>query len=293
MGNAGMGGKAERRQRAPGSPVLYERIANELASSIREKRLPPFAKLPSEAELMERFGVSRVTVRQALRKLADAGLVISRQGKGVFVAGAVVNQELTALRGFHDSLVLQGHDPVTAVLSFECRRPAVSAPELRQFEYDIYCFRRLYRLGDMPIAVADVSLPGGGKAITREDVERFPVYSLLQNVIQRQVARASVQVRAARCSADIARLLNLPVGATILHMERTSYDTEGLAVEVARFSIPPEVFAFQLEAAGPLQIASSIKRIETEGRPDAAPSAATPQKKSERARAQRTGGTHR
>ena len=262
MGNAGMGGKAERRQRAPGSPVLYERIANELASSIREKRLPPFAKLPSEAELMERFGVSRVTVRQALRKLADAGLVISRQGKGVFVAGAVVNQELTALRGFHDSLVLQGHDPVTAVLSFECRRP-------------------------------DVSLPGGGKAITREDVDRFPVYSLLQNVIQRQVARASVQVRAARCSADIARLLNLPVGATILHMERTSYDTEGLAVEVARFSIPPEVFAFQLEAAGPLQIASSIKRIETEGRPDAAPSAATPQKKSERARAQRTGGTHR
>jgi GntR family transcriptional regulator len=141
--------------------------------------------------------------------------------------------------------------------------------------------------------VADVSLPGGGKAITREDVERFPVYSLLQNLIQRQVARASVQVRAARCSADIARLLNLPVGATILHMERTSYDAEGLAVEVSRFSIPPEVFAFQLEAAGPLQIASSIKRIETRGRPGAAPSVSTPQKKPERARAQRPGGTHR
>jgi GntR family transcriptional regulator len=287
MGNARTVKGAGKRQGAAASPVLYERIAGELAAGIRARKLPPFAKLPSEAELMEQFGVSRVTVRQALRKLAEAGLVISRQGKGVFVAGAVVNQELTALRGFHDSLVLQGHDPVTAILSFECRRPAVSAPELRRFEYDIYCFRRLYRLGDLPIAVADVSLPGSGKAITREDVERFPVYSLLQNVIQRPVALASVQVRAARCSTEVAHLLNLPAGSTILHMERTSYDPEGLAVEVSRFAIPPEVFAFQLEVAGPLQIASSIKRI------DAAAAPPTPDKKKPRARTQRPGGTHR
>ena len=245
------------------SPVLYERIASELAAEIRSKKLPPFAKLPSEAELMELYEVSRVTVRQALRKLAEAGLVISRQGKGVFVAGVVVNQELGTLRGFYDGLLLQGQDPVTKVLAFERRRPRVSAPELQQFGQDIYCFRRLYRIGDMPIAVADMSLPSGGKLITREDVERLPVYSLLQNIIQREVARATVQVRAGRCAPDIAKLLKVSSGATILHMERTSYDAAGLALETARFSITPEVFAFQMDVAGPLQIASAIKRIDS------------------------------
>ena len=249
------------RTRPAPSPILYQRIADELAAGIREKRLAPFAKLPSETELIERFGVSRVTVRQALRTLAKAGLVISRQGKGVFVAGAAVNQELTALRGFYDNLVMQGHDPASTVLSFECRRASSSAPELRQLEYDIYCFRRLWRLGELPLAVADASIPGGGKLVTRADVERLPVYSIVREVIQREVVRATVQVRAARCAPDIAKLLKLAAGATILEMERTSYDGQGLAVELTRFSVPPELFAFQVEVAGPLQIASSIKRI--------------------------------
>lgn len=247
---------------AAASPVLYERIAQQLAGEIRSRRLPPFAQLPSEAQLMERFEVSRVTVRQAMRKLAEAGLVISRQGKGVFVAGTVVNQELTALRGFYDSLLAQGHDPRSTVLEFECKRPAVSAPELQQFRYDIYTFRRLWHIGDMPVAVADASIPGMGKPVTRQDVERLPVYSIVRELIQREVARASVQVRAARSTPDIARLLKVAPGATILQMERTSHDRQGLAVEVTRFSVPPELFAFQMEVAGPLQIASSITRID-------------------------------
>ena len=244
------------------SPVLYERIADDLAARIRSRELAPFAKLPSESELMAGYGVSRVTVRQSLRKLAQAGLVISRQGKGVFVAGAVVSQELSTLRGFYDSLVLQGHDPKATVVSFEHRRPRLAAAGLKPFEYDVYRFRRLYCLGEMPIAVADVTLPGAGRAVTREDVERFPVYALLRHVVKREVARASVQVRAARSEAGIAKLLNVGPGATILQMERTSFDPKGLAVETTVFHIPPEVFAFQLEVAGPLQIASSLKRID-------------------------------
>lgn len=259
------------RARSPKSPVLYERIAQELADRIHARRLPPFAKLPSESELMGQFGVSRVTVRQALRKLAEAGLVISRQGKGVFVAGLVVNQELTAMRGFYDSLIAQGQHPDTEVVSFGHRRPSVSIPELRRFEHDIYSFRRVYRIKDMPIAVADASIAGNGKAVTREDVERFPVYSLVKHVIERDVERASVQVRAARCAPDIAELLNLKRGATILQMERTSFDRDGLVVEFTRFSVPPEVFAFQMEVAGPIQIASSIQRVsrspEKKGKP--------------------------
>jgi GntR family transcriptional regulator len=136
-------------------------------------------------------------------------------------------------------------------------------------------------------------LPGGGKAVTRQDVERFPVYSLLQNVIHRHVSRATVQVRAAGCTGDVAKLLNLGPDATILHMERTSYDADGLAVETTRFSIPPEVFAFQMEVAGPLQIASSIKRIDIAAGRSASPPAAPQDNKHKSPTASPTGGKHR
>lgn len=241
--------------------ALYEQIADGLARDIRARKLKPFDKLPSENELVANFGVSRVTVRQAIRKLAEAGLVTSRQGKGVFVAGPVVKQELSALHGFYDSLISEGYQPEASVLSFERVRPSLAAPELRQFEYDIYRFRRLYKIGDMPIAVADVSMPGFGIAVTREDVERHPVYGLVQSIVKRDVARATAQVRAGRAGKDVARLLKLKPASPVLRMDRTSFDSQGLVVESTQFFIQPEVFAFQLEVAGPLKIASSIHRV--------------------------------
>lgn len=247
--------------RAAAAP-LYEQIADRLAEDIRSRRLKAFDKLPSEQALMDQYGVSRVTVRQALRKLADAALVISRQGKGVFVAGAVVSQELSTLRGFYDGLVAQGYQPDATVLDFDCVRAAsVGDPVLRQFEYDIYRFRRLYKIGDMPIAIADVSVPSFGKTVRREDVEQFPVYSLIQNIIKRSVTRSSAQVCACAADEDAARLLNIEPGTPVMRMDRSSFDAQGLLLETTRFRIQPEVFAFQLEVVGPLQITSSIRRV--------------------------------
>jgi len=98
--------------------ALYLQLAEKLMDDIASKRLLPLEKLPSEYELTQLFDVSRVTVRQALRLLADRGLVVSRQGKGVFVSGPQVSQDLNALRGFYDSLIAQGHTPETEVIDF-------------------------------------------------------------------------------------------------------------------------------------------------------------------------------
>ena len=182
-----------------------------------------------------------------------------RQGRACS-PGPAVKQELSPARLLH-SLISEGYQPEASVLSFERVRPSLAAPELRQFEYDIYRFRRLYKIGDMPIAVADVSMPGFGIAVTREDVERHPVYGLVQSIVKRDVARATAQVRAGRAGKDVARLLKLKPASPVLRMDRTSFDSQGLVVESTQFFIQPEVFAFQLEVAGPLKIASSIHRV--------------------------------
>lgn len=63
----------------------YQQVANALRAAILTRSLQPGEKLPSGPELSRRYGVARMTVQQAIRLLRDEGLVVSRQGSGVFV----------------------------------------------------------------------------------------------------------------------------------------------------------------------------------------------------------------
>lgn len=63
----------------------YQQVANALRAAILTRKLGPGEKLPSGSQLAERYGVARMTVQQAIRILRDEGLVVSRQGSGVFV----------------------------------------------------------------------------------------------------------------------------------------------------------------------------------------------------------------
>ncbi|WP_436493400.1 GntR family transcriptional regulator [Actinokineospora sp. HUAS TT18] len=63
----------------------YQQVANALRASILTKTFGPGDKLPSGPELAERYGVARMTIQQAIRLLREEGLVVSRQGSGVYV----------------------------------------------------------------------------------------------------------------------------------------------------------------------------------------------------------------
>ena len=63
----------------------YQQVANALRAAILTRKLAPGEKLPSGNELAQRYGVARMTVQQAMRLLRDEGLIVSRQGSGVFV----------------------------------------------------------------------------------------------------------------------------------------------------------------------------------------------------------------
>ena len=95
---------------------LYERVEAVLAGDIADGSLPPETQLPPEEGLIERFKVSRTTVRKAIQNLVERGLVEVRRGKGTFVTQPKITQELTELTGFVEDMRALGRTPTARLL---------------------------------------------------------------------------------------------------------------------------------------------------------------------------------
>lgn len=153
--------------------------------------------LPTEPQLIQRFGASRITARQAVDVLVREGLVVRQPGKGTFVAGPIVHHDLLDLRGIYDGLVAQGLDPQTRLL--DIRRtvpPARVAARLGKPLRKLLHWRRLYVLHGKPFAVSVVYLDTGRSRISEDEVERNPTYSIIEKLLNERIGRAIARRRA-------------------------------------------------------------------------------------------------
>ena len=229
---------------------LYEQIASLLREEIQQGRFEPTGKLPSEAALCLRFGVSRVTVRQSLAKLEQEGTVARKQGKGTYAAGKQLRHGLDQLRSFHESLLQQGLQAEMRLLS----REIVDAPggALRVMgDEEGRCLRllRLHLLDGAPLAVGRSYLPLLMGAADRERMERTPSYAILRELTGQAVARADLAIKVGQADAELAPALEVAEGAPLLVMERSSYFADGACCDRSQFYIRPERYEFVIKTS--------------------------------------------
>ena len=225
---------------------LYEQIAHRLLEEIQRGDFEPSGKLPSEAELGERFGVSRVTVRLAVGKLSDDGVVERKQGKGTFVAAKQVRHGLDALRSFHEALLLQGLKPSMQVISHTLQPVPEALRGLFAAAHDCLLLERLHFVDDEPIALGRSHLPAELASVVWTDVEHQPIYSILESITGMAVTRADLAIRAQTADTSLASTLHVKRGTALLVMERTSYFADGRCCDRTTFFIRPERYAFVL-----------------------------------------------
>lgn len=222
---------------------LYEQIATTLRREIEQGAFEPTGKLPSEAELSDRFAVSRVTVRLALGRLDDAGVIERKQGKGTFVRQARLHHRLDVLRGFYDSLAAQGARASMALLRMEeCEVP----PGLRDtfgagITRCVY-LERLHRVDGVPVALAQTCLLPEASVISREHAQTLPSYDMLEKLAGWHIVDAEMSVTAVAAPSDIAAYLEVATRAPLLVLRRTSKLADGRACEATVFHIRPERF---------------------------------------------------
>jgi DNA-binding GntR family transcriptional regulator len=240
--------------------AMHRQLAHRLREAIASGTYKEGGRLPTEPQLIHRYGVSRITARQAVDALVREGLVVRQQGKGTFVSGPIVHHDLLELRGLYDELVAHGLNPKTRLLAFGVGLPPPHVAErLATGRRKLLRWERLYQLEQKPFAISRVHLDAGDAKIGQAEVETHPTYSILEKLLRRRVGRADVSIRYLPAPADIARVLRLRKGAPLLALERVSYDTKGVPLEHSYYYARAESYEFSLTVRGKLPITRSLR----------------------------------
>ena len=230
------------------SPIpLYFQIAENLKEAIQAGTIAPGERLDNELELAERLGVSRPTVRQAIQRLVQQGLVVRRRGLGTVVVAPRILRPV-ALTSLYDDLAAAERAPTTAVLSFE---EIAADDEIAQVlslavGTPVLSIERLRFADDTPLALMHNYLPAKLlQGRTEADLEQTGLYELLRS--QGVQLHAADQVLAARrATAQEARLLQAPRSTTVLTMTRTAFDPAGLPIEHGRHAYLADRYSFKM-----------------------------------------------
>ncbi|NND71921.1 MAG: GntR family transcriptional regulator [Rhodothermales bacterium] len=204
----------------------HEQISDWLRSQIADGIYSINEKLPSESELGERFGVSRITVRRALQTLENEGSIYRRQGLGSFVREGRVQQGLIRLNDFVEDMTAAGIRASSKVLHFKPEKAdSVVAAALGVSEdKSVFRLDRL-RLGDgAPIAFDRTWLPAFyAQMIEQHDLAKETIYRVLENQYDIPVTGGRFRIQAVNARQDVADLLDVPVRRALLLIERVSF----------------------------------------------------------------------
>ena len=231
----------------PGVPKP-EQIASVLEREILSGKLGFGDRLQSEAELVQRFSVSRNTLRKGLEALNNRGLITTRVGIGSFVTfnGKTINDAF----GWSRALADVGAETATRVLRIEVLEDATLAESIGIDQPTFIAIDRVQCLvaDDRPISLERSRLP------LLPELESVPLRGLRGGSLRETLREAGLHTASGEELADIemlkdndAELLRCAPGSAFLRTRRLSRDADGRLIEYVISLLNPDYFALRLE----------------------------------------------
>ncbi len=228
-------------------PLWYQ-LAEILRSEILGGQHEAGGRIPPEVELAGRYGVSVVTVRQALRALADEQLISRQRGRGTFVTPGPHRRRELRLMGSVESVIAQQMSEETEVLqqSVIPVPPAVAAwfPGEREIAF----FRRLRRDQGLPFNYAlNYVLPEYGGQIDAKLLARYPMLKILRDVLGVKLSHVQIAIEAQRATQETAQPLGVDVMSPVLLFTGVVFDQRRRVVDVAQIYYRADRFTFTMD----------------------------------------------
>ena len=220
----------------PGQTLLADRLRDELLEEITSSALEPGTKLPTEGELSKRFGVSRATVREAVRGLVEAGYVTRRRGSGSYVAERRrmphgLDSTLSYLAMIESAGAHAGMRILEA--AFEpCRQD--DAPLQLDPGDAVLAVERVRTADDQPVIYSLDRIPA---RLLRTDLDLQnldPSLFALLSSSGHAADHATATLRAVASTSQTAKVLGVRRGKPLLYIEEVDFGRDGTPVMLSR-----------------------------------------------------------
>lgn len=234
------------------STPVHQRLSEDLRSALAEGRFKAGERMPTEAELAERYGVSRQTVRRAFQDLVSEGLVYRVPGKGTFPSSFPRPGHYLRSIGTVEDLQAFAGSEMELLQRIELRSDEEAAHrlELPSKVVAVLALRRLYE--DLPFGLTHIYLPPHlGQRLAEDDALplRGPgtVISHLERFLLKPIAGVNQIITSAPAPPDVAPLIDYEAGQHCMRIERTYFSTDGTPIELAISFYNPDLYTYQIQ----------------------------------------------
>lgn len=206
-------------------------------------------RIPSERDLMDRFSVSRTTIREAISHLVTEGVLEKIHGKGTFISQKPpVHEWLDSLNSLTETVRKMGMVPGSKLLSCRVVKEGGVIADILN-EEDFYTIERLRTADAKPIAIERHFYSNEiGRKLAEYDLEATTIYDLLENDLGIELEEAEQFISSKVVSEEDAINLEIPFGSNVLCVERVMTDVRGDTVEFYTSVFRPDMYVFRMKA---------------------------------------------
>ncbi|MFM9367908.1 GntR family transcriptional regulator [Streptomyces sp. Da 82-17] len=227
-------------------PLWYQ-VSQSLRASILGRSPDAPLRLPTEEQLAAHYGVSVLTMRQALKELEDEGLISRHRRRGTFIEPSAERGAPVRLLGSVDAIVAQQSGMRTELLDHGSGPAPADVAEFFPGLPEVAAYHRLRsdeQTGEPTNHARNWVRPDVGGRIDPADLERWPMTKVLRDVVGVGISRITDTVEARLADPETAALLQVPLLSPILHYTGVTYDEDGAVLDVARIHYRGDRFSF-------------------------------------------------
>ena len=224
---------------------MYIKIHNQIKRDIEKHVYKVGDRIPAERQLAVKFGVSRMTLRQAIKTLEDEGILERRLGSGTYVASQKVQEKMSGIMSFTEITQANGQVPSSKLISYQVGQPSLSEKERLKLKAnsDVLRMERIRYADDVPICHEVVTIPYYlVKNDSKENISTHLYETLAKN--NYQIGRVTEHISAAIANENDARLLKAKKGEALITRRQVTELSDGQPFEYTRARYVAERFEF-------------------------------------------------
>ncbi len=232
------------------SSPLYAQLCDDIRMWISEQLYKVGDKLPTERELCEIYKISRSTVRRAFVELEKEGVISSRQGAGIFVEQAPLQQSLQRFYSFSDEMRRRGLTPGNRILSFQRMPASVQIRQQLECVKDSHVYRivRLRLANDEPHLYETTYIPADiMPGFCVEQFENHDLYELMEGKFKIRLKSAKESFQAVNVNQVAAAQLGIKKNCPCIFFVRITRSNSGQIVELTESYGRGDKFLFEVE----------------------------------------------